>query len=911
MKKKHLWLKKIMAAALCAAMAAEPAVIYAEEFSDGFYSETEDWENQEDMNQIPEETNGITPDENQETQNIPEAFDTPDVTVPSEEIQPSEENRENENKNTKGELLDIDGFETGTGDTTIDEDGFFAEESGETDSFTDSDAEPLSGTCGEGVTWSLVDGVMTISGNGEMDNFVVVRDFYTGEIIEEQSHPQPWTGYEYKIKEVYVEDGVTSVGDRAFASCFYLTKAVIGDSVKKIGEYAFVNDKNLTDLTIGKSVETIEMDALYGIGITRLVLPESLKNLNSYSLIALWQLEEIEMPDNGTYKSIDGALYSDQGKTLVLYPCKREGEYTTPDGVEKIAGGAFSYTSLTKLVIGDSVTEMESDAVDFSDALESITFGKGIKEIPSGCCYADNALKEVIIPEGVESIGSTAFWCCRSLDNVTLPSTIKSVGKSFDSHTKVTSLNPEMIQIEDGSLIKGLWVKATATERYDFAFQVLDLINEERSENGLNPLVMDTSLLETAMQRGFENIIYWNHTRPSGADCFSANKLMMGENIAAGQENPKDVMISWMNSQGHRENILTARYKSVGVGCVEINGVFFWVQCFGEQISSEADSASYSNQENTRSIMVNKDGDYYAASFDVKKTDLTVGETTDIVKLWGWLDIGESGAVAESSDPEVCSVSNWKITANKEGTATITMYFPGYKEKAVSKTIVITKKQKPEDNTGNNNGNNSGNNSGNNNENNSGNNSGSNTGSDTVNNSGSNNENTTEELYTVTFDGNGGTASVRTITVEARAFMETLPTAARAKYTFTGWYTKKKGGSKVNASTQVTNSCTYYAHWKKVTVSKGKVSKLTNGKERKMTVKLKKISGASGYQIFYSTNSKFTGAKTKTTSKTSLIISGLKKNKTYYVKVRAYKKDSKGKKVYGSYSAVRKIKIKK
>ena len=78
-----------------------------------------------------------------------------------------------------------------------------------------------------------------------------------------------------------------------------------------------------------------------------------------------------------------------------------------------------------------------------------------------------------------------------------------------------------------------------------------------------------------------------------------------------------------------------------------------------------------------------------------------------------------------------------------------------------------------------------------------------------------------------------------------------------------------------------------------------------------MTVSVKKISGASGYQILYAANSKFTGAKTKTTSKTSLIISGLKKNKTYYVKVRAYKKDSKGKKVYGSYSAVRKIKIKK
>ena len=84
-----------------------------------------------------------------------------------------------------------------------------------------------------------------------------------------------------------------------------------------------------------------------------------------------------------------------------------------------------------------------------------------------------------------------------------------------------------------------------------------------------------------------------------------------------------------------------------------------------------------------------------------------------------------------------------------------------------------------------------------------------------------------------------------------------------------------------------------------------------NKKGKKCLVSIKKISGAAGYQVSYATNSKFSGAKKKTTSKTSLILSGLKKNKTYYVKVRAYKKDSKGKKVYGSYSAAKKIKIKK
>lgn len=68
-----------------------------------------------------------------------------------------------------------------------------------------------------------------------------------------------------------------------------------------------------------------------------------------------------------------------------------------------------------------------------------------------------------------------------------------------------------------------------------------------------------------------------------------------------------------------------------------------------------------------------------------------------------------------------------------------------------------------------------------------------------------------------------------------------------------------------------------------------------------------------GYQIIYATNSKFKGKKTKTVSKaniTSYTLTGLKKGKTYYVKIRAYKKNSKGKNIYGKYSVIRKLRMK-
>ena len=94
--------------------------------------------------------------------------------------------------------------------------------------------------------------------------------------------------------------------------------------------------------------------------------------------------------------------------------------------------------------------------------------------------------------------------------------------------------------------------------------------------------------------------------------------------------------------------------------------------------------------------------------------------------------------------------------------------------------------------------------------------------------------------------------------------------------------------------------------------AKVKITKAKNVKTKKLTVKWKKTSKAKGYQIQIATNKKFTkGKKTKTLSKTTYSFKKLKKNKYYYVRVRAYVYDSNHKKVYGSWSAVKKVKIKK
>lgn len=141
-----------------------------------------------------------------------------------------------------------------------------------------------------------------------------------------------------------------------------------------------------------------------------------------------------------------------------------------------------------------------------------------------------------------------------------------------------------------------------------------------------------------------------------------------------------------------------------------------------------------------------------------------------------------------------------------------------------------------------------------------------------------------------------------------------LKNPTRKGYTFSGWYTDSKFKNKVTtikASTKA--NVTVYAKWTKVTKpAKVTVKKVTNVKGSKINVTLKKVSAVKGYEIKYTTDKKFKkSVKTTTSTKTVKTISKLKKNKTYYVKARAYKIDSTGNKVYGSYSKVVKIVIKK
>jgi len=118
------------------------------------------------------------------------------------------------------------------------------------------------------------------------------------------------------------------------------------------------------------------------------------------------------------------------------------------------------------------------------------------------------------------------------------------------------------------------------------AQQILALVNQARTAAGLTPLTLNATLTEAANIRAREIVSVQSHTRPNGEPWYTVSPLARGENIAAGHTSAQQVFDAWMNSEGHRANILRPEYRTLGVGYVYQSGgspayVHYWVQLFG------------------------------------------------------------------------------------------------------------------------------------------------------------------------------------------------------------------------------------------------------------------------------------------------------------------------------------------
>ena len=309
------------------------------------------------------------------------------------------------------------------------------------------------GSCGQYLSWTLhSNGELVIYGSGSMNDY-------------SQGSAAPWNRYRKDIVSLTVMDGVTSIGEYAFYSCYRLSAVSIAPSVAKFGQNAFDSCTRLTDVVLPEGVTTISCSAFTGCtGLQSIVIPESVTSIESAAFYNCSSLTGVTIPKGVT--AIGGLTFYGCGSLTyvsipegvtsignnVFHGCSKLEEIKLPETLTRIDGNAFyNCTSLTNVVIPESATDIAGGTFMGCTGLTSVVLPSEIAYIPasifSGCTNLTNviipesvvkiddyafggcsSLTTIVVPEGVTTIGSAAFQNCRSLTGLLIPESLTNVG---------------------------------------------------------------------------------------------------------------------------------------------------------------------------------------------------------------------------------------------------------------------------------------------------------------------------------------------------------------------------------------------------------------------------------------------------------------------------------------------------
>ena len=250
--------------------------------------------------------------------------------------------------------------------------------------------DPYNGKCGDNATWHFAPntGVLTISGTGEITNYTATA-------------PAPWDQYKEKITKAVVENGITSVGNYAFASHRALQTVELAGSVTKIGDNAFQNAEMLSAIDL-KHVTSVGQYAFERcVALTSLDLGAAL-TIGRNAFYECTALENVVLGNEKTTLSSIGLRAFEKCSKL---------ETVTFKNVTNVGQYAFKGTAV-KSVDLTSVTKIDGSAFENAKGLETVTFGKNLTSL-GGAAFANTAIKEISIPGKVTTWGNGSF--CRQL----------------------------------------------------------------------------------------------------------------------------------------------------------------------------------------------------------------------------------------------------------------------------------------------------------------------------------------------------------------------------------------------------------------------------------------------------------------------------------------------------------------
>ena len=695
------------------------------------------------------------------------------------------------------------------------------------------------------------------------------------------------------LKTVTFEERTTEIAEGLFAGCTGIEQITIPDTVTVIESGAFGGCINLKEIDVPNSVTEIQRSAFeYCSSLKTAKLSENLKSIGMYSFNNCTSLTEVHLSD--ILKEIPSNTFSGCKKLTTInfpstlttigdsafYGCESLPEAILPSGVEKIESNAFkNCKSLKKAVVPDTVSSIGSSAFYGCEALTDITLGSKLKKIDSQTFYGCTALPSIVIPYNVTTIGDSAFVNCTKLTQITVPRNTTSIeSNAFSYPRKMTMYGPSGCYAQTYANGKG--IKYVAQDIHATSIR-LDITNKTAEYYD------EFQLTATIAPQNFTDAVTWTSSNEDVATVSDTGYVevcgvgtavitVTAGNVKAACTVTVPQLIDWIEFDEDEIELKSGETYQLRPDISPSNATNKKLKYTSSDTKVAEVSASglvtAKSEGEARIRAAATDGsDEYAVCYvtvagKAKVTGITLNQTSATLGRGKKLALKAAISPSYASNKKVVWKSANTKVATVDGSGNVTAKAPGRTK------ITVTSAE----------------------------------------NSSYQASCTVTVPYNITYKLNKGKNNASNPSTYYGKKI-TLKNPSRKGYTFAGWYTDAKFKKKIK-TIESSAKCDYtlYAKWTKVNVAKVSITFAKNSKSKQILLKYKKISGIKGYEISYSTDKKFKKAVTrKNTTKTSYTISKLKKGKTYYVRIRAYKVDSTGKKVYGKYTSVKKVKVSK
>ena len=695
------------------------------------------------------------------------------------------------------------------------------------------------------------------------------------------------------LKNVSFEAGTTVIAYKLFSNCTGLEKITIPDTVTTIKGYAFYECSNLKEIQIGNGLKEIGDSVFYECtSLQKVLFPDTVNSMGTSIFYNCINLTEVHLP-NIRQNIMANTFYNCKKLTTINFPstlttigdsafygCESLPEAILPSGVEKIESNAFkNCKSLKKAVVPDTVSSIGSSAFYGCEALTDITLGSKLKKIDSQTFYGCTALPSIVIPYNVTTIGDSAFVNCTKLTQITVPRNTASIESNVFSYPrKMTMYGPSGCYAQTYANGKG--IKYVAQDIHATSIR-LDITNKTAEYYD------EFQLTATIAPQNFTDAVTWTSSNEDVATVSDTGYVevcgvgtavitVTAGNVKAACTVTVPQLIDWIEFDEDEIELKSGETYQLRPDISPSNATNKKLKYTSSDTKVAEVSASglvtAKSEGEARIRAAATDGsDEYAVCYvtvtgKAKVTGITLNQTSATLGRGKKLALKAAISPSYASNKKVVWKSANTKVATVDGSGNVTAKAPGRTK------ITVTSAE----------------------------------------NSSYQASCTVTVPYNITYKLNKGKNNASNPSTYYGKKI-TLKNPSRKGYTFAGWYTDAKFKKKITSiSNSAKSDYILYAKWTKVKVAKASLTSAKNSKSKQILLKYKKVSGAKGYEISYSTDKKFKKAVTKkNTAKTSYTISKLKKGKIYYVRIRAYKMDSTGKKVYGKYSSMKKVKVSK